>query len=309
MTASQTAGRLRRSQKAYDAVIAINDLGLVASEGMPTDCPLIYYNLELYDEEYPHFVWRAWRKKMKKWERARFRVVDLLIIQSEERACYLFEDMRQPFKRDKYVELPVTYPGKARKVRSDYLRKHHPELGHKMILLQQNVGWPRRSEEIAKMATRSSNKDFAIVFNGGMFPDQPACYVQHKRFLDYTQLDMLVASADIGLIFYLADTENERLISHASGQLSHFMMLGIPVIASYTPSLERLITSYKCGIVVHTAGEIYAAAERIRNNYEEYCAAAIACFEAEYDLAKYQGKIFERLRTLRLKKREQIFRP
>ena len=170
----------------------------------------------------------------------------------------------------------------------------------KKILLQQNVGGARRSEEIAKMAMQTSSEEFAIVFNGSTFADETARYVQHKGFLDYRHLDMLVASADIGLVFYLDDNENDRLISHASGQLSHFTMLGVPVITSYTPSLERLVNKYNCGIVVKSVNDIYAAARQIMKNYEKYCAGAIACFDAEYDSANYQDKILQRLKAFRL---------
>jgi glycosyltransferase involved in cell wall biosynthesis len=300
MLVEQTAGRLRRSRNPYDAVIAVNDVGLAASEGLHPDYALVYYSLEVYYEDHPHIVWDTWRKNIKERERAQFRKISLLIIQDEERARLMFEDMRQPFDQDKYVQLPVTHAGKTHRTRSDYLRRHYPELDGKKILLQQNVGGARRSEEIAKMAMQTSSEEFAIVFNGSTFADEPARYVQHKGFLDYRQLDMLVASADIGLVFYLDDNENDRLISHASGQLSHFTMLGVPVITSYTPSLERLVNKYNCGIVVKSVNDIYAAARQIMKNYEKYCAGAIACFDAEYDIANYRDKILQRLKAFRL---------
>ena len=179
-----------------------------------------------------------------------------------------------------------------------YLRDLFPELQGNFILLQQNVGWPRRSEEIANMAKRNDRRNFCIIFNGSLFPDCPESYLQHKAFLDYCDLDKLVASADIGLVFYLDDNENDALISHASGQLSHFAMLGVPVVASYTPSLERLMKKYEFGILVNSVEEIYPAAEKIMRNYDRYCAGALACFDAEYDIANYQEHISSKLREL-----------
>jgi glycosyltransferase involved in cell wall biosynthesis len=123
--------------------------------------------------------------------------------------------------------------------------------------------------------------------------------VQHKRFLDYKDLDMLVSSADIGLIFYLDDNQNDGLISHASGQLSHFTMLGVPVITSYSPSMERLIDKYQCGIAVKSVNDIYAAASQIARDYEKYCSGAIACFQAEFDIENYRDNVRQRLKALR----------
>jgi len=299
MLVAQTASKLRRFQSRYDAIIAVNDFGLVASESR-NDCPLVYYSLEVYDEENTHIRWDEWRKGFKERERVRFRGVDILIIQDEGRAKLMFEDMRRPFDRGKYVQLPVTYPGKSRKERNDYLRAQFPDLRDKTILLQQSVGWPHRSEEIATMAVQNPNDDFAIVFNGAIFPDRPGRYVQHKPFLSCDEFDILISSADIGLIFYLAESDNDLLISHASGQLSHFAMLGVPVITSNTPSLEHLVKKYNSGIVVNSANEIYAAATQIVRDYARYCAGALACFDAEYDIANYRYQIVHRIKSLRI---------
>jgi hypothetical protein len=299
MLVEQTARKLRRSRRPYDAIIAVNDVGLAACDAVHTSCPIVYYSLEVYYQDHPHIQWDAWRKSIKERERDQFQKVSLLIIQDEERARLLYDDMRQPFAPDKYVQLPVTHPGKAGRTRNSYLRKHCPELGDRKILLQQNVGDVRRSHEIAKMAGANSSEEFMIIFNGAEFPDQPGHYVQHKRFLDYKDLDMLISSADIGLVFYVDDNDNDRLISHASGQLSHFTMLGVPVICSYSRSLERLIDKYQCGIVIKSVNDIYAAASQIVHDYDKYCAGAIACFQTEYDIANYEGNIRQKLKALR----------
>jgi hypothetical protein len=299
MLVEQTARKLRRSRRPYDAIIAVNDVGLAASDGLRADCPTVYYSLEVYYQDHPHIQWDAWRRSIKERERQQFQRISLLVIQDEERARLLCDDMRQPFARDKYVQLPVTHPGKAVRKRSNYLRLHCPELRNRKILLQQNVGGARRSGDIAKMARENSSDDFVIVFNGAEFSDQPQHYVQHKRFLDYKDLDMLVSSADIGLIFYLDDNQNDGLISHASGQLSHFTMLGVPVITSYSPSMERLIDKYQCGIVVKSVNDIYTAASQIARDYEKYCSGAIACFQAEFDIENYEDNVRQRLKALR----------
>ena len=111
-------------------------------------------------------------------------------------------------------------------------------------------------------------------------------------------LHKVVASADIGLVFYTSENENDRLIAHASGQLALYLQCGVPVVVGGGGTHEAIVREYACGQVVAHETEVFSAARTILADYGAFSDRAVECFNKEYDLDGPLRRIFERLSHL-----------
>jgi len=283
----------RVSQKTYDYTIGIEEAGLVIAHQVLPDVPLLYYSLELYYEDYPKHAFRKslYGRFLKKFQRQAFAYVDAVIIQDEDRAFKLFEDMHQIYIPTKVLYFPVSYLGAAMWQRDSLLRDRFPSIGNRTILLQAgSIVLARYAAELMS-AAHSCPPDMAVVFHGKFdkaskeMAENTPCYVSMP--VPFDMLERIPASADIGLVFYPDWNDNDRFTAHASGQLALFLKCGVPVIVRRATSLYRLIKTYDCGVAVDSASEIFDAARIILANYEAYCQRALQCFQNEHDLGNY----------------------
>jgi glycosyltransferase involved in cell wall biosynthesis len=285
----------------YDAAIGMGEAGAVLAHHSVPGALLLYYSLELFYEGHPEMGGHRFRR-IKAVERELFSHVDAVIIQDEERARRLWQDMGYLYQPEKVLTFPTSYLGSAGYLRSDLLRRRLPELGDRKILLQWgSTSKARRTDELLR-ASRACPPDLAMVFHGRIGSDcadelpKAQCWIS-KPDLPREVVADLVASSDIGIIFYQENNENDGIIAHASGQLSLFLKCGIPVIVDNKPSLRRLVDTYGCGVVVQGADEVFQAARTILSSYDSYSEGALACFEAEHNLESHFQSIMEFMKT------------
>ncbi len=106
--------------------------------------------------------------------------------------------------------------------------------------------------------------------------------------LPYSQIDELLGSARIGLVLYSREVgQNTSAVGLASGKLSHFLKLGVPVIVSPLPGLADFVREHGVGQVLEDparAGELVA---QIEADYAGYRERALRCFDERlsYDQA------------------------
>jgi glycosyltransferase involved in cell wall biosynthesis len=171
-------------------------------------------------------------------------------------------------------------------------------MGDRKILLQWgSTSKARRTDELLR-ASRACPPDLAMVFHGRIGSDcadelpKAQCWISKPDLPREAVVD-LVASSDIGIIFYQENNENDGIIAHASGQLSLFLKCGVPVIVDNKPSLKLLVDTYGCGVVVDGADEVFQAAHTILSDYDSYSEGALACFEAEHNLESHFQSLME----------------
>jgi hypothetical protein len=107
----------------------------------------------------------------------------------------------------------------------------------------------------------------------------------------FESIDLVFASATIGLAFYRPVDANLALMAKASGKLAFHLKHGTPMIMNDLPSLVELNRMYEFGVTVRdpaSSTELAAAVRFCMENYVRLSANARTCFEREFQL---EGKI------------------
>jgi len=283
----------------YDVCVGMGHEGLALARWSLPGVPLVYFSDELFYSGHPEFGGPAFRMA-KRLEAEAFVWAALVMVQDEERARLLFADNEAPWDPSRVVYCPVSWLGPGVRARTDWLKERWPQLRSKRVLLQHgSIVNQRRSGQLMKASSKCPD-DMVVVFHGGLAPNLARAARTTRAIFSppdvpLEELHKVVASADIGLVFYAADNENDRLIAHASGQLALFLQCGIPVIAGGGGTHEAIVREYGCGLVVARESEVFSAARAILADYDAFSARAIACFEKEYNLDEPLGLIVQRL--------------
>ena len=99
--------------------------------------------------------------------------------------------------------------------------------------------------------------------------------------IPYAQIDLLLAGARAGLVLYAADLgQNTATVGLASGKLSHFLKLGVPVIVSPLPGLADFVLQHRVGLVLEQPEQLPALLAELAADEAGYRARALACFDA-----------------------------
>ncbi|MDY0068240.1 MAG: hypothetical protein RBS02_17895, partial [Steroidobacteraceae bacterium] len=112
----------------------------------------------------------------------------------------------------------------------------------------------------------------------------------------YSQIDELLGSARIGLVLYSREVgQNTSAVGLASGKLSHFLRLGVPVIVSPLPGLADFVRENGVGQVLEDpagAGELVA---QIEADYIGYRKRALRCFDEHLSYDRAFGQVLSML--------------
>jgi glycosyltransferase involved in cell wall biosynthesis len=95
----------------------------------------------------------------------------------------------------------------------------------------------------------------------------------------YSEINELLGSARIGLVLYSSQMgKNTASVGLASGKLSHFLKLGIPVIVSDLPGLADFVRQHQVGEVL-TDDDLPSLIDKIDRNIDDYRKRCIKCFD------------------------------
>lgn len=281
----------------YKCFIGIEKTGLIIANLTNRDTPIIYYSLELYysSSGLQMFTFYAIRKL----EMIAHNNSVATIIQDEKRKEILYKYNKILDNNIKTVYLPVSMMGGPVLDKDDYFFENFGIPKDKKILLQLGmIDSARMSEEIAKSALKWPN-DWVLVMHGSVNDaiknkilniNNKNLYISDKT-LPFEDIPKVIASADLGLVFYKNNPNfnfyNNFFIGSSSGQLAHHLQCGLPIISIDIPSLTDVINEFSCGLVVDKVDSIEQAAKSILANYSFYRRNAFACFNKMYRYERY----------------------
>jgi len=218
---------------------------------------------------------------------------------TEERRSLLAEDLGVPVER--IVIVPNAPVGLARRINSTFLHLRLGLSGSKRILLcPGTIGDEFEAPTVVK-AAQALPPEWVCVLHSAQRRSADEPYLKRLRDMDrgsrvawslepipYGQIDELMGSARIGMALYSATVgENYSTVGLASGKLSHFLRVGVPVIVSPLPGLADFVVDHGIGEVLEDPHRLNEIIARIEANWHEYHARALRCFDAflSYDQA------------------------
>jgi glycosyltransferase involved in cell wall biosynthesis len=292
--------RVKRHVKIpYKCIIAVDPQGLVIAKKLASliHVPLVYYSLELL---LSYEVKDKRDRDLKLQEQQLCKKAAFVITQDKERAELLARD--NDISTGRILCIPNSPLGKAERRQSDYLRiKYNISADKKIILhsgsiytwtcilelIHSTFAWPADWVLVChtRHASSTLNPEYltALRYLGKLgkviFSFDP---------LPQEEYPLLVQSADIGVAFYSIQNtttytqDNIRFIGLSSGKLAYYLQSGLPVLVNEIPSLRRLVTTYKCGLVVDDPADTHYAIKHLLSDYETYSNNAVECFRKEF---------------------------
>lgn len=110
------------------------------------------------------------------------------------------------------------------------------------------------------------------------------------------ELDILVASATIGLAFYSVKDLGYRAenMGVAAGKIGNYLKCGVPVICTKVHSLSY-IEEYKCGVLINSFDELPKAVNTILESIDIYRQNAYRCYRELWNPTPYLQNIYSYL--------------
>ena len=250
--------------------------------------PLIYYSAELFYTGHPHMD-PTELARIKPQERKYHARSVATIIQDEERGRILAADNRVNTEKTFFV--PVGMLGDGIEHRERFFHRMFNLPDSERILLQFGSIHPyRQSDHIAKMSS-SLPEGWTLVMHG--FVDRtvhdavramkdPSKIRLSRALVDVDDLPLLVASADVGLVFYTDDNLNDYNTGLASDKMARHMQCATPVISCDYPSFQKVLDEYGCGVSVADPVDIPRALASIIADYDAFCEGAREAYRELY---------------------------
>ncbi|MFC1858898.1 hypothetical protein ACFL9U_12860 [Thermodesulfobacteriota bacterium] len=211
---------------------------------------------------------------------------------------------------DKFLYLPNGTLGKVKNLNSNWLReKLDIEKSNPVILHSGGMGTWFDSTELAKITIswphswklvfHTSHKLDPIVINEiENYKNQQVLI--HNHPVSSSELDNIVASADVGIAWYNINILGFRakMMGLASGKIGNYLKCGVPVIVPNIPSIRDYIEEYKCGVWVDSLSNIKQAIEKILADKEFYRLNALKCYNELWRPEPYIDKIMHKIKAI-----------
>lgn len=289
----------------YVCMVGVDTLGffIAALLGTWFRTPRWFWSLELsFDRDLRDPI----RKVIKHCERGFHQGADVTIIQDWERAQSLISSNR--IKNAQIMIVPNGPRGPCHTARSDFLHRRLDISPNRKIILHigmiddaclsmeiaaQAAHWP---EDWVLVCHSSSRRNATEDFLCEMRRVSRGRLVLSLEPVSYDELDQVVSSALIGLVFYQrAMGPNFVQIAGASGKLGHYLRCGLPVVTIDFKGLVDLVNRFQCGICVSSPGSIEPAITRIMACYEDYRAQAFRAYEECFEFQRHFQPVVDRL--------------
>jgi glycosyltransferase involved in cell wall biosynthesis len=293
----------------YKCLIGIEKMGLIWA-GFIADrmnLPLLYWSMELYTNHHPQYPGVRF-EYLRKAERKYHRKSLATVIQDRERAEVLLRENR--IGDTELLLVPTSILGEPVGVKADYLHKKFSIPPDKRIALYFGEIKPGRfCLEIAQ-AAQTFPEEWLVVMHGPV-SHSALRYVDTLKRVDVGRkvvfsLDLLppdriwevIASADIGLVFYSSEPPNQYLTGLASEKTGLYLQSGLPIVAFGYPSFKRVIEQGRCGVCISGFHELGRAIDTILSRYYEFRQDAWHCYLESYEFSRQFRKVIERINQL-----------
>ncbi len=288
--------RLKKSR--FNAIIAVDAIGASICE-KTTISNKIYLSLEI--SFFDNYKRTNFSEKIKEQEIRFHKSCKFSIIQDQQRWKLLCIENGIPSENTNVYFLPNAPRGEA-KTRSNeefFLHEKFQLPRDRFIVLSAGMISPAtHSLELLQQAKKNDN--YTLIFHSRNSDDSKTPYFQSLKMenamnvcfsldpVKYQDLEALLSSAHIGVAIYNDSYgDNFSNILYASGKLSQYLKLGIPIIVNDLPGMSDFIEKTKCGQLVKNLEDFNAAVETIRADYEKYSRAAKAAFDEHFSFDRY----------------------
>jgi hypothetical protein len=275
--------------------------------------PIIYLSLELNEpKQYIAFT-------INKIERIVYKQSACIIIQDLERFKTISK--YNNYKHPKVFYLPNSPISIEKEInknndRINFFREKFNlnKIDFPCIILQAGmIGDITFSKVLAQSFQSIENKGYALIFHERIQRCIDDPYIRDLKKINsknlflsleplpYEEIDIIFASATIGLAFYQDIDNNFSEISMASGKLAYYLKHGKPVLVNNLESLSRLVKKYQIGLVVQDPAnclELETAIKVILNNYNYYSTNAKQCYDSEYSWSNKIPLLFDFIEQL-----------
>jgi len=295
------------ANKQYLCFFGMESQGLIFAGwlGSKLGVPVVYFSLELYFSGLPHYIpglnMDLWRDLEKKYHSQAVAT----IIQDEERAGLLFEC--NEVSQHNVFFVPVALLGEPIRTRHRYFHQRFGLSGDERLLLHLgSINRYRKSPQVVQ-GVQKLPPGWTIVMHGALdesIREEMQRYDVGRRvvlstdLVPHKQLQVLVSSADVGLVFYTDENFNEYTTGLASDKMARYMQCGLPVIVNDFPSFRRIVDRYRCGVYVPSPLEISSALPQIAAEYDVYRESAYSCYIAQYEFSRHFEPVLEFLRKI-----------
>jgi glycosyltransferase involved in cell wall biosynthesis len=224
-----------------------------------------------------------------------------------QRARLLAADLGVPMER--IVIVPNAPLGPARAQRSSFLQQRLglPE-GTPLLVCPGTLSEAFQSSAVVEVAQHLQG-DWRCVLHSAQPRSADEPYIRSLIERDtagrvvfslapipYAEIDALMASARAGLVLYAADLgENTATVGLASGKLSHFLKIGVPVIVSPLPGLADFVREHGVGEVLEHPAQLPELLARIEADEAAYRARCLACFDTHLAYQSAFARVLDRL--------------
>lgn len=209
----------------------------------------------------------------------------------EERRQLLASDLQVPLER--IVIVPNSPMGPAR-IRTSNLvhRKLHLDDRVPLLLCPGTLGEAFESSTVVR-AAQFLPPEWCCVLHSPQPRPEKDDYLAFLRTLDvnsrvlfslspvpYSQVDEIMSSARIGIALYSQhEGENYSTVGLASGKLSHFLKVGVPVIVSPLKGLADFVREHRVGEILEAPEQLGELIAQIESDAAGYRQRAVRCFD------------------------------
>ncbi|HHY74170.1 MAG TPA: glycosyltransferase family 4 protein [Bacillus bacterium] len=274
----------------YKCFIGFEKFGLIIA-GMLGDTyniPYIYFSLELLTEDNPWFL-EYNLKNLREYERKYHSQSIGTIIQDLDRAQVLFKDNQVSMKN--VIEVPVSALGEPLRTKGHFFKEYDSKF---KVLYYGQIDSTRFCNEMIAEAQHFP-ENIQLIFHGWAMNKGYMEEARHldrngkvyfsTKLVDFTEIESIVSSVDIGLAFYRSSNLNEKLTGRSSEKIALYLRSGIPVITFNYLTFMKTIHEYRCGICISDFSQLKGAIIEIKTNYSEYQKNAFRCYKEVFEFS------------------------
>lgn len=297
----------RYKDDSYKYILGIEIFGLYAANVLKSSPhqKIIYLNMELFKLSTSRSRDRYFKSALETFVLRRN--ADHIVIANKER-IKVFLDDKKYIEPSRVEMLPVASLGEPYLEKGNYFREKFniPE-SKKIVLYSGNIiewamcleivesvkNWPEEYVLVLHSYIENpENKEYVEQIKNKVIPGR--IFISQKHF-SFWELDKILSSGDVGLLFYREKDENFTEIGFSSNKLTQYLKTGLPLITNDLPFFRGFFAEYKCGKIVSSFEDISGALTGILNDYDSFRENAIHCYEEHFNFRKYFDVFLENI--------------